>query len=964
MTEKYIPNQNELTINPQTVYPRRYMEGNKDGPEIPSIGSIKPLSERLPQNTPVADTNPDTRQALRVLRELDQIKPVGGGQEIKLTDFLADPKILAVANQIKQAVNLNKANSDFLQKQITRVEQLIDRGANQQAANILLDHLTTLQQQAHQAEMEKAEEISAEQKKAREEHAKYSGYTLYLQEEELRLLEESPLKWLDQQFDILYKMAQEGQELSSPVANNIQTAISAAVRFLQNNSKNHNQIEAFERFQNVYVNRFNNLAMRTVIGLRNMGAIKERAASLQTHGLFQGFSMESGKVNAMLSRLHELTEDQRLASPDHHLTPEQIYKLQTEVINEQLEQAKKGVGFFGSETFSLEEEKIKADITRAVRTAYDLFINSQRQAVIVARGRHLSGSSAYFSDPSSGPLNVYNLENLLTEKFDIFNTHDYEFLKRIKLELAEGDIVQQKERLSKLHEELRQEEDKKKKEEIKKKIETQEEIIRRASTLDEAGKLDRGTKLFRDLFAVPDFFSSGWRIEGILGSIEERFVALARSKGISVDLTPEEVEKKAKEKARDFALFMRLKQASPEGREDIWGKIAKYRPEEILRLFREKEPEKLNALFEDEIFKKLSLKNYDEFKKKFGPVIRLLRDRGFQELRQINIGDGGFTEEDKEVIKKFLDKDKPEDIQKMYRKMSDFSSKLIPDLSYDPLYQDIYARTILIDDALLDKLEDSHLEGTDKEFTPLSKKYAADQGGDAYVRVWNDTENAVKASGALIGFIKAEEADHKFKSALEFAEANSQYNGQDARAKSVRYTIGTFLELSKANFIWDLLGVSKLPFRKPMSEIEKIYGAQAKPVTRDELRKMLDKFHLVLVGSIDKNIRSGEKAIEAHLKLERAKAKLLEAQGKNSENDIKTAEEALQKTQNGVNGIEKEAKEAEEKAEKMYKDLEKIFEVTKNDKVKMTMLRFLVMLLLGITVEIYVTTKTSIYDKK
>ena len=94
-------------------------------------------------------------------------------------------------------------------------------------------------------------------------------------------------------------------------------------------------------------------------------------------------------------------------------------------------------------------------------------------------------------------------------------------------------------------------------------------------------KIELGTRLFRDLFLVPDFFSSSWRVQGILKSIESsRF-----------------------ENAQDFGLFLRLKDPVGEGRErvraraQIWDKMAGYRPEEIIRLFKERDNGQLEGLY-------------------------------------------------------------------------------------------------------------------------------------------------------------------------------------------------------------------------------------------------------------------------------------------------------------------------------------------------------------------------------
>lgn len=668
-----------------------------------------------------------------------------------------------------------------------------------------------------------------------EQERLYRSYSLYLEPQDIIGLSRDPLKWLNQQFDILYRSVQEGQELTSPISSQIQQTVGYALRFVQYHSP-----ENLDKFQTIFIQRLNLMTMRTTIGYRNVGAIKESSIKLTAHGLMSGFGMEEGKVGSVFNRLNELLEDQRVKAERGHITPEIVNKLQDNVIQEQLRLAERGIGDFVPEgrTFGelSDEEKVKvrADIVRATRIAYDTFVDSQRQAIIVARGQTLLGTEGYFSDPSSGPLNVYNLEALLTEKFDILNQHDYEFLDKIKLDLAEGYIKDR-------------------------------EALGEHVKLNEREKLDLGKRLFRDLFAVPDFFSSGWRIEGILSSIEERMMAVYG-------------EGEGRARAKEFGLFLRLRDTGtsakdkPELKREIWAGVAKFRPEEIVRLFRDRGrgvprlEDRYNALFGNEVFTRNGVTNYDQFKDKYGAILRQLREEGFKEFRQLNIAEEGFTDEEISKINRFIGSDSAaSELREMFVLMTAFGNGSIDALLSHNKFEDIYTRTINADDALLAELENTTLrlktaEGQEieiGEFVPLSKKWAADQGGDALVRNWNDTENAVKAAHALIQFIKQEDPKEKLKSAIEFAEATSQYNGQAGRAKTVRYTFGTFLNLSKKDYFWDVVGFNKGLFRKPISDIERIYGPSAKAMSRHELRGMVDEINLLLVAQLSKKAREG-----------------------------------------------------------------------------------------------------------
>ena len=860
-----------------------------------------PGRERTPQGIELArmhwderiakTTDPNERQTLMALREMG-ISPLGGGAEvINPADYL-DPALVpfveGLNNELTDRIDRGESpipDLDYVSSQLERLERLIDEG---RIAD--LGQATRLQQTLNTW---KRESLEVARNDARAETGGRREFNFFtIQQKDLKELDDSPIGWLDNQFDILYSLAQQGQELNSPIVQQVERAFEEASRYVRIKQPN-----AAEEFNTSFTIRFNLLSSRTTIGYRSIENIQRAATTLGLHGLMKGISMEDGKVGSMFNRLHELLEDERLKNPDHHAKPEVVNRLQDNVIAEQLSMAERGIGQFGNLSDAALEgldddqkqesrKQVTKDITRAVRIAYDVFVSSQRQAVIVARGRHLTGDEAYFSDPASGPLNVYNLEDLLIKKFGIYNAHDQEFVKRIKLDMAEGYIAKQKKTLR----------------------------------LTEDEKEDLGTRLFRDLFAVPDFFSSGWRIKGVLDSIDERFIARF-----------EEVE--GKEKARDFALFMRLlkapkarEEAGGESREQVWERIAGIRPEEIVRLYRERaeDDSRLTTLFNNGVFTNYQMtdedgsvhgiRGYDDFKKEFGPILRLLRENGYRDLRQLKIAKEGFTPEETERIRQYFNEDKAGDIQEMFRLMTGFSQNSITELLNNNKFEDTYTRTLLIDDALLDRLESPEEEG----FVPLSKKYATDQGGDALVRNWNDVGNAIQAGQSLIKFIQSENPEAKMKAAEEFGEFTSLYNGQEARAKCIRYTIGTFLSLSKSDFMWDSLGVGKLPFRKAMSEIERIYGPQAMSMSRDQLRVQLDNIHHSLVGALDKNFSS----------------------------------------------MTPEQQEKEhEKVETFYHDLEKVLEVTGKDMVKRRAFSFLIFLILAGIIETYKVGEETVKTK-
>lgn len=839
---------------------------------------------------------------------------VSGGAESVPTDGITRIELLRIVNEINnEAARLGAErhfSSDYLDRQIARVQELVDQNtfATDPELRQAQDLINTLNQKRDEA-------YGALRRLQEEREGRVNRFGLYLQPEDITLLSEDPKQWLNNQFDVIYQNVQQGQELNSPVFQNIQTVIGEATRYLQYHNR-----EALVDFQEQFNNRLNLIIMRTTISRRGIEQIQGAATALGVHGLLYGCSLENGEASRLFNRMHELLEDKRLESgfERHHLKPELVNNIQDMLISEEMVFRSQGIGKY----VGMDEETAKAEITRAVRASFDVFVSTQRLGVIAARGGYLSDPESYFSDPASGALNHYNLEDLLLKKFNMLNQESEEFLTRIKLEMVEAYLAEQKQKGNIMN-----------------------------LTQDE--KLDLGKRLFRDIFAMPDFFSSAWRIKGVKDSIIERFKAAFGEAGI----TPQG------QTAKDFALFMRLTtaekneqrrgEANVETRGEVWEKIAKYRPEEMVRLFRERvqnasdryEPasgelkERLNKLFEKDIFRdyqrqgridqngnpRRGIKNYDEFKEEFGALMHFLRERGFNEIRQLNIGENGFNPQEREIIARWFnaDAEKAIELQEMFKEMTKFGRQSINDFLKHHKFTDIYTRTLLIDDAFLDQLESTrftHTTGYNAEgipqkitlakvFTPLSKRYAADQGGDALPRLWSDTGNAINASKSLIAFLQAVKPEDRIKAGIEFAEYTAQYNGQGARTNCIRYTLGIFLDLSKKDYFWDIVGFEKLPFERSMSEIERIFGPEAKPMGREELRHEMHKIRTLLKANLDKESEE-EKALPMS---ERIKLR----------------------------------KEREEKAKKTFGDLEHLLETAWTDILKKRTLSVLLYLILA-----------------
>jgi hypothetical protein len=992
---------------------------------------------------------------------------------------ISDPAIAAEMEAMNNALEVELQPSlNILSEALNNISRLTVNPAEKQIA---IDRI----KQRLNKEREVVGKTQAREQEYRDVTYRFG---LSLMKEEMDALMTTPMEWLNGQFDHVYSLAEEGQELNSPLIQNTQNKISYAIDLI--NASNPEHLKGFIAESTV---RLHLLQMRTAIGYKDMDQVKGAAGQLRAHGLLLGMKLEDGKVGAMFNRFQDKLEETRLwSNTRHHVMLEDVLTVQKTLINEQMTLAENGKGSFGdlsnivkhpeyqadlmsatkdeamtdlkikkdekeitealksgkltdAEKTDLNTKleklkrikdikKVHADITRIMRTAYDVFVSSQRMGVVVSRGKYLlKGSNRYRSDPI-GPLNAYNMEDLTIDRFDQYSSEQEEFVARIKLDMADNYLKQMDKKGIKMPENWKD--------------------------LSRQQKIDLGKRLFRDLFAVPDYFSSGWRIEAVIQALEQRFESsyLENDKvpdDVLKKLGPEEVKGKskrqiaklaAKKKAEDFALFMRLrfigqdqyvKEDDVKKREEILGKIKTYRPEEIIRLFRERDNKKVagfeknnvkvNSLYDEmisldndllltpeEVSANLSedgggrgrdLTVYDKFKRKYGAVIGLLRQEGYDYKEngnwspiQINFSElndpssnnevTALRNKQKETINKFLGDDKgAEKLMKLTEAMQKFIDKnaLIKDLISDNKFADIYTRSIIIDDALLDKIEDEKPDTSDKSgvlgvgYVPFSKMVGeSGAGNDTYTRSWNDTDNAIKAGNTLIEFVKEENLEKKTEAALKFASLASAYNGLGAKgqAECVRYTIGTYLNLAKLYNAWDIVGLESLPFRIPASEAQKIFGVQADAKSRDELRVQLDHLRGFLATSMSKKreemnekIREiGEKGVLSPKQSEDVKKYLPKdyaekAKLRNmSESDYIKSEYGDGIKNIYIQGLKYDLEKEEEESQGFYKDLEAKLQTRTIDYLGRTGARFLLFLMLWVIGETYKSAETAAKD--
>lgn len=704
-------------------------------------------------------------------------------------------------------------------------------------------------------------------------------FQLSLTSDEMDRIEADPIAWLDDQMDELYAVAKQGSELDSPFVNSIQSRVDAGGRFLQTTMIGKDNPEVVEELSTTFLNRLNLLFARSTIQQKNMEGIGGIAKRVQMQGLMNTLRFDKGLVNKMHNRINQLYDDTRIAlNHEHHITPDAHSKIQQQVIDEYFDLISKDdallaeVGATKFMSKARKEKVARATIRRSTRTAYDHFVASQREAVIVARGDALpfdGGLEGILADPSA-LFQMFNFEQLLIAKFGSLNFEEQEFFQAVKRRYAESILKGKKVNI---------------KDWAADRIKIDPHIQKHAeehhidSTV--AALEDYGAELVKDLLGVNDLYSSGWKLDEFMKQLDDNMAFnLAKNKGIKLSELSAEDKQAAYEKAKEFALFMRLRAIHAGGKTQkapgdndrdetkdkekrkVWAKIAQYKPEEVVKMFREhgdaagEEMKAVNQAFieagitldEKDHARHFTL--YDKFREDYAGALSIVREQGYASdiPEQVDFSQIMSHPRYAEILNKTLGEGEAQKIATLFGKLSAFASdkSTVEKLMKDSRFSFVYIRTQTVEDGLLDRME---LDGDDEtgRITTLSKKLSVEPGGDAYVRTFNDAAAAAEAHGAFLTFLMAESTEDKLKAARTAAGAVKKYRDPTVGALAFRYTFGSYLlmgNIADGNWlskgtILELADIKKLPANKAINELQRIFGHQAPAFNNDDLNHYL-----------------------------------------------------------------------------------------------------------------------------
>jgi len=867
------------------------------------------------------ETNTDIEELIR-----RGMPPVSGGAEDSTEPGQAEERSARRGIEF----DITGINDPLILQQLNRIKTVTEAGISSEGVlQQALEDIIKLPSSVPDAELKLAigqiQEARQPFIRQREENARREGledprgFWMKLKADDFIMLKNGKIaEWVNKQYDIVYTATQGTRVAESQLLNDAQAAYGEANLYL---SKILNRPEKIAELRSFFETRLNLILMSSTISTKNIEQVQQRAGQLLATGLLHGTSLDNGRVGSMFNRACELLEDMRLKGDRGHLTPIMWEELRRNLIDQELGLAKKGVGIFID---GINVEEREAAITRSVNTALDIVVSSQRLHIIAARGKELFGTKSFFSDAGSA-FRVFNLETFHSYKWQLYNTHEVEMNNLVKESLIEEWLEGKEGSL----------------EHVKNLTPEQIEEAKRRLELRGKYKEQLGDSLLKEMSTVNDFFSNGWRIDGMLDQLDLYFAHKeAVKEGKIVDgqgwkeLPQGEKNRfldRGKEKANDFGLFFRLRgprEGGKDNRAKVWGKIVKYRPEEVVRLLRDRMSEfdpELKATYAA-IFQGTEIKNYDEFKEKFGGAIRALREEGMRADNPYQVDFTNLTEEQKQKLN-VATESKAEIVIKIYKQMQEhIGNRYIKNnyivFEWDPRFADIYNRTLNADDGLVGRLEDVQKEFGD--MTAISKIWSADIGGDVLVRNMNDIAAGQQAVEHYMKFISAESEKQKLEEAEKCAEAYANPNGAPARAKVLRHTYISFLKGSMLPEALQALGIKHLPFRMSATKMQKIYGPQMEGFSVDELLTRRDHIKSKFIANADQARKEAEATMER------------------IENDTSLDETEKQKK---IHQQHEKIEHAEKDAHKQASALDRILRVTPKDRIRLKAYSLLAMLL-------------------
>jgi hypothetical protein len=603
---------------------------------------------------------------------------------------------------------------------------------------------------------------------------------------------EDPEEWMHREWDIIDKTEQP------PTNEGVIVLIQRLGLALSNMEKmppNLISKEVKRRVQEIHKVRQGLYLMNHVLLRKDIDHAREIAQQLGMGGLFAARAMVNGGVSVAANKLAEYVERERI-DRGNTVPATAIHIARQKASADLLTEAQAGA--YGNQ-FGSTPEAIDRNVTRAMSIGYNWFIASEQMAVHVAKGDLEGGYKQIISQPFTYLSALFRIMDFSILKWEFLSPPQMAIVERAFKIMGNGDVV-------------------------------------------------KGRKRFDRMISVNDLFSSIWRIEPIVRTVDLR---LGSGEG------------------RYFALGMRLKINSQEGRtaqlRETWETVAAVRPLEIAKLMKEKamDDEKTKLTSDKGRRDQAKLQESKPWKTKEDPELQ-----GFLG-RHATLFEGITTYSQLETeLAKYLYPLYANMMQTRchidFTHLTDQQRRIIANLGGDAVRfsaqmvalseyagdtnqinrlmdrTELLNRTQWVGDVPFEILEDIGALPDEKEPGPLSYFYTIGGAEEPLTRIFNDTYSALEASKHLIGFIQTRDIKHL----EEMAAAMDTYISPAAAAKAVHDLASAYFSMARSKPFYAWTSLDKLPIAT--SELQSLFGMGEVSLDPAEMRKKIDQVNLIL----------------------------------------------------------------------------------------------------------------------
>ncbi|MBI2029004.1 hypothetical protein HYT02_01165 [Candidatus Gottesmanbacteria bacterium] len=414
-------------------------------------------------------------------------------------------------------------------------------------------------------------------------------------------------------------------------------------------------------------------------------------------------------------------------------------------------------------------------------------------------------------------------------------------------------------------------------------------IFKRVMELMGDGDVEVGHQKVINALSIPDYFSSGWRIQTVFEALEKRLViseiAKEKSRLGKTELNGEETDrakKAAKARMATLATGLKMQWKKEDEKKEAAGMVAKYRPLELVKAYAVNYNERGNPYssgaqqkkFQDMLKTKkfdiagIEIRDYIRLEEVLGKYIYPIYEKAmnpidehghfdWRSLEGIDIANPK-TEAHKAIINQvvsLVNENNPEyrlevdELKLLYRKVQEFvsSKDTIDDIVDNKRNDQMHHKTLFVDDAPLGAMEEQMINPDGIDLPKISKTFFETEGGrrDPYARMWGDTFTATQAQTHMWNAMDARDHAKLTEELAGVASTLVSYGGRDPYMYLSAHIGAGWLDFARADMTWGTIGLAnKVPWAT--SKFERLFGLAAPAMSREEVKGVWERLKLGL----------------------------------------------------------------------------------------------------------------------